>query len=320
MSIANPSRNATLSGLSIAVVGAGRIGAEVIRNLGLMGIGRIDVFECDRRAADPLRSRYHVYDGDFWDTLTLARLQTYDFAICTIDARAARNRMNGKCLLANVNFVQVNVDDSLAQVSAYPFGARHDSACAECGTSATSAVSMPIASLRLSHEDTALDASSAAAASVATASVAGAIAAALIARIAAGSHGAVARTATLDATLGQGTSVEVRPDAQCPRCSNLQRPVPIVHTRNRWDVSAAVAQACPEVLDQQLRLSDDIAGVDRDCSCLRDLAERFHGRPIPAKFALTDVGGRTICLAFEECDVNQDFAASRAAAGHHSFN
>jgi hypothetical protein len=142
----------------------------------------------------------------------------------------------------------------------------------------------------------------------------------LIARIAAGSHGAMARTATLDATLGQGTSVEVRPDAQCPRCSNLQRPVPIVHTRNRWNVSEAVAQACPEVLDQQLRLSDEIAGVGRDSSCLRDLAERFQGRPIPAKFALTDVGGRTICLAFEECDEDHAFAASRASAGYHSFN
>lgn len=320
MSIANASRNAALSGLNIAVVGAGRIGTEVIRNLGLMGIGRIDVFESERRAADPLRSRYQVYEGDFWDTLTLSRLQAYDFAICTIDARAARNRMNGKCLLANVNFVQVGTDATLAQVSAYPFGLRHDSACAECGTSATAAVSMPIASLRLSIEEAPLDTPSAEAAGVATASVAGAIAAALVARIAAGSHGAMARRATLDATLGQGSSVELRPDAQCPRCSNLQRPVPIVHTRNRWDVSAAVAQSCPEVLEQQLRLSDEIEGVDRDASCLRELSARFHGRPIPAKFALADVGGRTICLAFEDFDGGQTFAAARASAGHHSFN
>ena len=40
-----PNRSMPLAGLTIAVVGAGRIGSELIRNLGLMGIGRIDVFE-----------------------------------------------------------------------------------------------------------------------------------------------------------------------------------------------------------------------------------------------------------------------------------
>lgn len=320
MSIANATRVPALANLNIAVVGAGRIGGEVIRNLGLMGIGRIDVFECDRHAADPLRSRYSVYEGDFWDTLTLSRLQDYDFAVCTIDARAARNRLNAKCLLANVNFVQVSTASSLAQVSAYPFGSRHDSACAECGTSPTSAVSMPIASLRLSVEDSPLSAAEADATSVATASVAGAIAAALIARIAAGSREAIARTATLDASLGQGTSVEVRPDAQCPRCAGLQRPVPIVHTRNRWSVPASVAQSCPEALDQRLQFSDEIEGLSRDASCLRELSARFQDRPIPAKFALTEVGGRTICLAFEDCAQDTLAAAPRATAGRHPGN
>jgi molybdopterin/thiamine biosynthesis adenylyltransferase len=318
MSNANASGIGALSGLGVAVVGAGRIGSEVIRNLSLMGVGRIDVFECDRRVADPLRSRHQVYEGDFWDTLTLARLQSYDFAVCTIHARAARIRMNGKCLLANVNFVQVGTEAAFAQVSAYPFGSRHDSACVECGTAG--AAVMPIASLRLTVDEEPLDDCDSEAARVAAASAAGAVAAAQIARIAAGAHGTVARTATLDATRGAGMSVEVHPDAQCPRCANLQRPVPIVHTRNRWTVSEAVAHSCPEVLEQQLRLSDEIEGMDRDSSCLRDLAARFEGRPIPAKFALTDVGGRTICLAFEELDDDRMFAASRAAAGQHSFN
>lgn len=320
MSIANPPQHAKLAGLNIAVVGAGRIGSEVIRNLGLMGIGRIDVFECDRHAADPLRSRYDVFEGDFWDTLTLSRLQNYDFVVCTIDSRAALNRLNGKCLLANVNLVHVTTSDTLAQVSAYPFGARHDSACAECGTSAPAVVSMPIAALRLSVEDAPVSTAGVEAAGIATASVAGAVAAALIARIAAGAHGAIARTATLDATLGQGTSLELRPDSHCPRCSNLQRPVPIVHTRNRWDVSSAVAQSCPDALEQRLRLSDEIDGLSQDASCLRELSARFQGGPIPAKFALTEVGGRTICLAFEEYGHDSAPAASRATAGRHPFN
>ncbi len=100
-----PNRRMPLQGLTIAVVGAGRIGSELIRNLGLMGIGRTDVFELEPRVADPLRSRYTVYDGDFWDTLTLARLQGYDFAVCTVDSPIARQRMNQKCVVANANLV-----------------------------------------------------------------------------------------------------------------------------------------------------------------------------------------------------------------------
>jgi len=98
-----PNRRLPLEGVTVAVVGAGRIGSELIRNLGLMDIGRIDVFERDHHVADPLRSRYTIYDGDFWSTLTLARLQAYDFAVCTIGDQEARLRMNRKCLVTNVN-------------------------------------------------------------------------------------------------------------------------------------------------------------------------------------------------------------------------
>ena len=102
---AEPNRRLPLAGLAIAVVGAGRIGSELIRNLGLMGIGRIDVFERETHVADPLRTRFTVYDGDFWDTLTLTGLQGYDFAVCTVDSPIARQRMNQKCVVANANLV-----------------------------------------------------------------------------------------------------------------------------------------------------------------------------------------------------------------------
>ncbi len=310
-----PNHKLPLDGLTIAVVGAGRIGSELIRNLGLMGVGRIDVFERDRHAADPLRNRYTVHDGDFWDTLTLARLQTYDFAACTIDEHAARLRMNHKCLVANVNLVQAWTEGSLAIVGAYPFGALTESACFECEAARTR-VPLPIATLKLS-----VDAAPATPATrIATASVAGALAAALVARIAAGSHGAVARRATLDATLGQGSSFEIRRDPHCPRCQSLQRPVPIVQARNRWEIPAAVAQMCPGMLNQRLQLSDDIEGLPVEACCVRELAARFHGGPVPAKFALTEFGGRTVCLDFEEYEPEAAPAESRAAAHRHPAN
>jgi bacteriocin biosynthesis cyclodehydratase domain-containing protein len=225
--------------------------------------------------------------------------------------------MNKKCLVANVNLVQACTEGSLAVVGAYPFAALPDGACAECETS-RAAVPLPIASLKLSVEE--IPAAVVPAARIATASVAGALAAALIARIAAGSHGSVARRATLDATTGQGASLEIRRDPHCPRCRAVQRPVPIVQTRNRWDVPASVAQSCPEMLNQRLQLSDDIEGLPVESCCVRELAARFHGGPIPAKFALTEISGRIVCLDFEECESGSTPAVSLAAAGHHPSN
>ena len=314
---AETKRRLPLADLTIAVVGAGRIGSELIRNLGLMGIGRIDVFERAPRVADPLRGRYTVYDGDFWDTLTLAGLQAYDFAVCTVDSPMARQRMNQKCVVANANLVLAWTEGTLAIVGAYPFAALPDSACFECDP-ARAAIPMPIAALRLSVEET--PAAAGPVTRIATASVAGALAAALIARIAAGAHGSVARRATLDATLGQGASFEIRRDPHCRRCGSLQRPVPIVRTRNRWEAPASVAHTCPEMLNQRLQLSDEIDGLPLESCYVRELTARFHGGPIPAKFALTEVGGRIVCLDFEEREAGSVPAVSRAAARHQPGN
>jgi molybdopterin/thiamine biosynthesis adenylyltransferase len=285
-----------LAALGVAVVGAGRVGAELVRNLGLMGIGRIDVYEADRRAADPLRGRYQVHDGDFWDELTLARLREYDFAVCTIDDRAARVRMNQKCLVANVNLVQAWAEDARAIVAAHPFRELDDCACFECDENRGSATPMPLASLRLTVEAPDVGAAS----PIATASIAGALATALIARIASGSHGSVARRASLDTTTGQGTSVELRRDPDCRRCRGLERPVPIVYTRNRWTVSSCVATASPETLDQSLLLSDALEGLPGHSFRVGELVEHCGGGAIPAKFALTVVDDRVVCLDFED--------------------
>jgi hypothetical protein len=177
---------------------------------------------------------------------------------------------------------------------------------------------MPIASLKLSVADA--PAMAGPATRIATASIAGALAASLIARIASGPHGSVARRATLDATLGQGASLEIQRDPHCPCCRSLQRPVPIVQTRNRWQASASVAHACPEMLNQRLQLSDAIEGLPAESCCVRELTARFHGGPIPAKFALTEIGGRIVCLDFEERESGSVPAVSRAAAGRYPGN
>ncbi|MCE3284653.1 MAG: hypothetical protein K0R70_909, partial [Steroidobacteraceae bacterium] len=251
-----------------------------------------------------LRSRYTVHDGDFWDELTLARLREFDFAVCTIDDSVARVRMNQKCLVANVSLLQAWTDDGVATVGAYPFGALDDCACFECDAGRT-ATPMPLASLRL----TVGESEPGAVAHVATCSIAGALAAALVVRIAAGSHDRVARRASLDTTSGAGSSVELSRDPDCVRCHGLSRPVPIVFTRNRWSVSSAVATSSPGTLEQNVQLSDDIDGLPGHSFSVGELVQRYGGGPIPAKFALTAVEGRTVCLDFE------DFARDAAESG-----
>jgi len=289
--------DACLTQCRVAVVGAGDIGVEVIRNLGLMGIGQVEVFDWDRYVAEALRHRYAVHEGDFWDRLTLDRLRTFDFAVGTIDDPAARTRLNQKCLVANVNLLQVWTEDDVAMVGAYPFGSLDDCACYECAAD-RDAVAMPIASLKLTVDGS--PSMTPAGVQVTTSSIAGALAAALLARIAAGSHGRVARRASIDATTGAGRSIELHRDAGCVRCAGLVRPVAIVHTRNCWAVSPAVARACPETLDEYVQLSDEVEGLPGRSFKVRELADRYRGGAIPAKFALATVGGRAVCLDFED--------------------
>lgn len=301
---------ARLAQCRVAVVGAGQIGGELIRNLGLMGVGHVEVFERDHEVANALRHRYTIHEGDFWDLLTLDRLRKFDFAVGTIDDPAARMRLNQKCLVASVNLLQVWTEDDVATVGAYPFGALDDCACYECAPD-RAAAPMPIASLKLTVEGARSHAP--AGVQVTTASIAGALAAALLARIAAGSHGRVARRASIEVSSGDGRSVELHRDPDCARCGGLVRPVAIVHTRNCWTVSQAVAQACPETLDEYLQLSDEVDGLSGRSFKVGELAERYRAGPIPVKFALTTVGGRAVCLDFE--DLRQGVSRAGSALG-----
>jgi hypothetical protein len=298
-----------LGSLRVAVIGAGRIGSGLLRSLESIGVRRIEIYEADARVAESWRGRQVVHAGDFWDELTLARLVDYDFAICTVDRRQARERANQKCLIANVNLIQAWTEGPLALVGVHPFGVLDDCACHDCMLAGNSAP-LPLASLKLSMCD-GLDPPGANEGFDAR-NVAGALAAAVLVRVVAGTYGMVARRVVLDMTRGQGSAVELRRDPHCPRCHALQRPVPIVHTRNRWTVSPAVARDSPSALEQPVELSNAIAGLEGHSFRVRDLADRFHGGPVPAKFALTMLGGRVVCLDFEDLRGDE---VTRATAG-----
>ena len=134
----------------IAVIGAGAVGNEVVKNLALLGCGTIDVYDFDtvelhnltrsillreadtgRNKAEAVAERARDIDpnvtvravpGDFWDTLSLGRLRDYDCAIAAVDNFEARLKLNQLCLLARVDLVNAGLDSRWAVVESFPFG------------------------------------------------------------------------------------------------------------------------------------------------------------------------------------------------------
>ena len=151
---------ATLKNSSIAIIGCGAVGNEVSKNLALLGVGRLALFDLDHieihnltrsvlfRDSDIGRSKAEVaalrlsdldpgltvsaYHGDFWETLALDLLKTMDCVICCVDNFEARIRINTLCALAKVNLVNTGIDSKFAQAEVYPFATSERVACFEC--------------------------------------------------------------------------------------------------------------------------------------------------------------------------------------------
>ena len=147
--------------MRVIVIGAGAAGNEVIKNLALLGVGTIEVFDFDcieetnltrsvlfregdigrpkavcaaerARERDPaLTINAHV--GDFWDLLSLQRLQLATCVFCCVDSYFARMRANKLCALMSVDLVEIGLDSRYASVSYFPFSLGDQAACYECG-------------------------------------------------------------------------------------------------------------------------------------------------------------------------------------------
>lgn len=153
-----------LAATRIGVIGAGAIGNEVVKNLVLLGVGAIDLFDFDtvelhnltrsvllreadvgvskaravaRRAADlDPNVRVTPFDGDFWHTLSFDRLAGYAVLIVAVDNFEARLRANQLCLLAGVDWINAAIDARHASVERFVFSGEAandvDGACYEC--------------------------------------------------------------------------------------------------------------------------------------------------------------------------------------------
>lgn len=149
-----------------AVIGAGAIGNEVVKNLCLLGVGAIDVYDFDTveihnltrsvllresdigagKAASVARHAAELdpavtvtaIEGDVWDTLGFAALGGYRCVIGALDNFEARLRVNLLCWLAGVDWVNAAIDSRYVTVESFPFSdSGDDPACYECGLPAS---------------------------------------------------------------------------------------------------------------------------------------------------------------------------------------
>lgn len=151
---------AALKAARIAVIGAGAVGNEVLKNLALLGVGTIDIFDPDTieehnltrsvlfrdsnigetKAAvaahrvqelDP-KVRTNAYVGDFWKSLSFDLLNATTAIFCCVDNFEARIRCNTLAYLAKKDLVVVGLDSRYGSVELFPFGADQHGGCYEC--------------------------------------------------------------------------------------------------------------------------------------------------------------------------------------------
>lgn len=284
-----------LAASSVAVIGAGAIGNEVIKNLALLGVGRVDVFDFDtvelhnltrsiflresdvgfekaevvaRRAGevDP-NILVRGFAGDFWETLPLRRLVHYDCVICAVDNFEARLRLNQLCQIAQVDMVNAAIDSRWITVETFPFSAA-TTACYECHLpdSAYARVAERYSCGGLRRRAVA---ERQVPTTTITASIAGALAASAALRLG-DSAVAESRRVFMDTISGGSRVTLLTRREDCPGCAAFQPPVRLVHVRNRWNRDETVLDS--PTAEQVMRLSDALITA-YDCAVCGRLEE-----------------------------------------------
>lgn len=274
----------------VAVIGSGPIAAEVVRNLGLVGVPA-----ALHRAAD------------FWRTLGLADLQDCYCAVAAGVDLAARRNLNALCQVASADMVCVSSGAQGITVEAYPFGSDPGCACLECD-------------LRDDAPEPAQSAPDPIAASLA-----GALAAAAALQCA--GHGA--RRLHTPEVSAASALLPLQRREDCPACAPPWRAPRVIRTRNRWTARDFLQPDAPALAAQIVRLSETVVTACECERCgpvavpgtlplacpscggaplriearaeftLGELAERYGQAPVPVKFALAEIGGAAVCFDLE---------------------
>lgn len=278
----------------IAVIGAGAVGNEVVKNLALLGVGGIDVYDFDqveihnltrsiflresdvgaaKAAAVVARARevdpavaLRAVEGDFWRTLRLSSLAAYSAVVCCVDNFEARLRLNQMCLIAGVDLVNSGVDSRFVTVETFPFSSDPMPACYECHLP-HSAYQRIAERYSCGWLRKAAYAERKIPTTTITASIAGAVAASAALRFGA-THDRAAQRVFFDTIGGASTVTALDRQPECVGCGLFVRGPRVLAVRNDWSrrlSEAAGANAASAGL--VLRLSDPLITAYECASC-----------------------------------------------------
>ncbi|MGY6126046.1 HesA/MoeB/ThiF family protein [Paraburkholderia strydomiana] len=150
----------SLKAATYAIVGCGAIGNEVAKNLALLGVGNIHLYDFDTIelhnltrsvlfreddvgenkaviAAQRLKQldpAVHAlaFPGDFWESMDLSAMHQYAAVFCCVDNFQARIRLNQLCRLSGTNLVNAGIDSRHVMVEVFPFADCPACTCYEC--------------------------------------------------------------------------------------------------------------------------------------------------------------------------------------------
>lgn len=288
----------------VAVIGAGAVGNEAVKNLALLGTGQIDVFDFDAieihnltrgvffRDGDVGRSKAEVVaeraakldpnvtlnaiQGDFWKTLSLHALQTYTCAIACVDNFEARIRLNQMCRIAGVDLVNAGLDSRYASVEVFPFATNWRAACYECHLpqSAYQRIAERYSCGWLKKR--AFEARKVPTTTI-TASAAGALAVSQALRLGAAREVRESQRMLLDTIDGTGSRARLERVEGCIGCASLADRPRLIRAKRRLvgTFASALQTGHGQPFDVDLRLSDPVITGYR-CARCGELAESRH--------------------------------------------
>jgi len=232
-----------------AIVGCGAVGNEVAKNLALLGVGNVDLFDFDkvevhnltrsvlfresdisRFKADVVAERLKdlesniktkVFTNDFWDEMTFDMLSKYSSVICCVDNYEARIRLNQLCSLSRTNLINTGIDSKFVQVDVFPFDSNKDIQCYECNLppSVYSRIQERYSCgwlKKIAYVEKKVPTT------IITSALAGAMAANFALELLEGKKGLNSKRVLIDSKTGRSSLSEFFKNDSCPACSDLK--------------------------------------------------------------------------------------------------
>jgi len=323
-----------VAGARALVVGAGAIGNEVIKNLALLGVGRIDIVDFDtieshnltrsvlfregdigqpkadvaaRRAGelDP-NVELNALHGDVWRVVSLSDLAGYSVCIACVDNFEARLRLNTLCCIAGVDFVSCGIDSRYASVQRHPFATDAQVACYECDLPASVYSAMARRYSCGWLRKVSLDEDKIPTTAI-TASAAGSLVVswALASINDSAEHRDAARS-LFDTRAGRSSVSGLSRNAECPGCASIERPVAVSTCSRAKLVDELAAHDLDS--DAEVSLSEPVivdAVCVNDSSHTRELVESVRWQP-----AADWTDAITHCTLCEDTSIRVDIVES----------